>query len=193
MIPALAGSVELLERALGHTRVSLASVDHDLLGRATPCREWHLDRLLGHMDDALDAFLEASRGSVRVTVPPVVGRVPVTVLRDKACALLGAWTQASTRDRVDAEVDIGGVSAPGSLLVASAALEITVHGWDVDQATGADHPLPDALAQALLPVAHDLVTAADRPTRFAPARPVAEHAGAAERLLAHLGRAPGDR
>jgi hypothetical protein len=74
------------------------------------------------------------------------------------------------------------------LLVATAALEITVHGWDVARALDLDHPVPPELAEALLPVAVLVVDPADRGVRFAPALRAPAYAASAERLLAHLGR-----
>jgi uncharacterized protein (TIGR03086 family) len=77
---------------------------------------------------------------------------------------------------------------PTGLLVSAAALEITVHGWDVARATGLDHEIPDDLAQALLAVAREVVVADDRVERFAAPTPCAPGAGAPTRLLAFLGR-----
>ena len=54
------------------------------------------------------------------------------------------------------------------LLVATAALEITVHGWDVGQALGAGPRIPEELAERLLPVARQVVDDADRGVRFSP-------------------------
>ena len=59
-----ARAVELLERALGYTRVVLADVAEPMLGRPTPCAGWTLGELLRHMEDALDAFAEAAAGRV---------------------------------------------------------------------------------------------------------------------------------
>ena len=62
----------------------------------TPCAGWTLARLLAHMEDALDAFTEAAAGHVAVTpAPPTDDRVDA--LREKACALLGAWADGATR------------------------------------------------------------------------------------------------
>ena len=198
MSAALHGAVELLERALGYTRVTLGDVRPDLhpdvLGRPTPCAAWRLDRLLSHMEDALDAFTEAAAGLVVVdTPPPVTGRVET--LRDKACALLGAWARAADEaDRApgtaNGVVRVGDAALVGPVLVATAALEVAVHGWDVGQATGARVPLPVDLAAGLLPVAERLVTGSDRGHRFGPRRPVAADAPADVRLLAFLGREP---
>ena len=77
---------------------------------------------------------------------------------------------------------------PG-LLVRAAALEITVHGWDVARALRLDHPLPPALAADLLPVARGLVGHG----RFAPALTVASDPAAPSgvRLLGWVGREAG--
>lgn len=87
-------------------------------------------------------------------------------------------------------------------VVAAAALEVAVHGWDVARAAGLERTLPDALAADLLPVARACVGPADRGPRFAPALPTGggpvgrPGAGGADRLsgpctatlMAHLGR-----
>ena len=83
---------------------------------------------------------------------------------------------------------MGGVDLGTDLLVATAALEITVHGWDVAQATGAGTPIPDELARHLLPIAHGVVSDVDRGIRFAAALPEPVEATADGRLRAFLGR-----
>jgi len=183
--PGLASSVELLERALGYTRVVLADVGPRQLESPTPCTGWTLARLLGHMEDALDAFTEAAAGRVQVRpVLPTDDRV--AALREKACALLGAWTQA----RPPAVV-VGDRRLEAPLLVATAALEIAVHGWDVAQSTGRGTPIPEDLARGLHPVATRVVQPADRGTRFAPALHPATPTSRSDVLLAFLGRMTG--
>lgn len=187
---ALAGAVELLERALAYTRVVLGAVAVADLDRPTPCADWTLGDLLAHMEDALDAFTEAAGGSLARTALPraaaATGSLPrVARIRDKACALLGAWSAATSPG-----IDVEGRPVASELLLGAAALEITVHGWDVGRSLGLEHPLPAALAERLLGLAHALVDPADRVVRFAPARPVPPGAPAADRLLAWLGRTP---
>ena len=182
---ALEGAVELLERSLGYTRVVLADVRPDNLDAATPCSGWDLRRLLAHMDDALDAFTEAAAGHVEVApVRPTDQRVDS--LRDKACALLGAWTEARP-----ASVDIGNRVVEAPVLVATAALEITVHGWDVAQATGRRTPIPADLARGLLPVAEQVIGPPDRRGRFAAPRVDNTSTIPSDILLAFVGRMTG--
>ncbi len=89
---------------------------------------------------------------------------------------------------------IGDADLASDLLVAMAALEITVHGWDVAQAIGSPSAaLPPDLARALLGVAHAVVGPADRGRRFAAPLPPTGHANGVggddpDRLLAWLGR-----
>lgn len=179
--------VALLERALGYTRGALAGVRPEHLHRPTPCAGWDLDRLLDHMHDALEAFSEGALGVI-VVDPPARGLdVRVAALQATACTLLGAWSSPGT----PAHVLVGGVAVPTAVVVRAAALEITVHGWDVAQATGQATPVPDGLAGALLAQAAVLVDEADRGRRFAGPLGVPPGAGASERLLAHLGRSAG--
>ncbi len=183
---ALTGTVELLERSLAWTRSGLARVTRERLDDPTPCAEWDLAALLHHMDDGLDAFTEAATGEVSLVPTPdtayVEGRLES--IRAKACALLGWWC-----DRPPDEVLVGDLRLPADLLVGTAALEITVHGWDVHRTLGTGATLPEALAEDLVPVAVLTVGDADRPARFASPRAVRADASATDRLLAHLGRA----
>ncbi|WP_244930579.1 TIGR03086 family metal-binding protein [Nocardioides sp. W7] len=182
MTPRLDDAVELLDRSLAFTCVALAGVGADDLERPTPCSRWSLGSLLAHMDDALDAFLEAAEGAVAVT-PPAPAPDVVGTLRGKAGALLGAWVRACPGD-----VLVGDAALAGPVLVTAAALEITVHGWDVGQATGRPRRVPDELAEGLLAAAGSLVAPRDRGVRFGPARDVPPDSPADVRLLAFLGR-----
>jgi uncharacterized protein (TIGR03086 family) len=175
-------AVELLDRALSYTRVTLSDVTDADLSRRTPCERWDLGQLLAHMEDALDAFAEGAHGSVDLQ-----DRVPATVrvanLQRKACALLAAWSGEAPD-----HVTIGAHSLETPVVVLAAALEITVHGWDVGQAIGTGRPIPHDLAQRLLPVAEALVADADRGDLFGIPRPVPSDAAAEIRLLGFLGR-----
>ena len=181
MTTALTGAVELLERSLAWTRSGLALVTPDRLRDPTPCAEWDLAALLHHMDDALDAFTEAATGSVSLV--PTAEAPRLESIRAKACALLGWWCEHPPDD-----VRVGDLHLPAGLLVGAAALEITVHGWDVHQSLDTGHRMPEALAEELLPVAALTVTDEDRPARFAAPLAVPADAPASRRLLAHLGR-----
>ncbi len=182
----------LLERAIGYTRVALEAALTAPGNRPTPCREWTLLGLLRHMEASLHTLDQAAqRGGIALFDPPrcddLAGcAVPelVTRLHDRACGLLTSWTGASAPEIFR----IGGSELQAGLLASAGALEITVHGWDVAQACGADHAIPAALAEDLLSYAPLLVQDADRPHRFGPPVPVDTDASASAELLGLLGR-----
>jgi uncharacterized protein (TIGR03086 family) len=174
-------ALELLDRSLAYTRVALSTVGADRSG-PSPCAGWSLGDLLAHMDDGLDAFLEAAGGAVRVEVPSRPG-ADLELLQVKACHLLGVWSA-----RTPAYVVVGDRPAPSPVIVAAAALEIAVHGWDVAQTTGVRYHLPDLLSRDLLPVAHAVVAPEDRPARFALPQVRRHDMGPTAELLGFLGR-----
>jgi uncharacterized protein (TIGR03086 family) len=182
-------ALELLERAIGYTRLQLQVVTPAMLCRPTPCLDWTLAGLLEHMTESLEALTEAADlGDVALSVPAGVPRSPVDAverLRERACALLGAWSAVAHDD----DVTVGDKALSSSLLACAGALEVAVHGWDVSQATGAREPIPAALARDLLTWADVLVGDADRPGRFD--YPVeGPSIGPSSRLLRLLGREP---
>jgi uncharacterized protein (TIGR03086 family) len=179
---ALDHAVELLDRALAYTRLTLDDVTDADLPRRTPCAAWNLGQLLAHMEDALDAFAEGAGGEVDLD-DRTPARVRVDSLQRKACTLLAAWSRGAPES-----VRIGEYTLDTPVVALAAALEITVHGWDVGRATGSDRPIPDRLARGLLPVAEALVAEDDRGPEFGPPRPVRADAPDAERLLGFLGR-----
>jgi uncharacterized protein (TIGR03086 family) len=185
--PDLASTLELLERAVGYTRVGLHAVAGARLDVPTPCRGWDLRALLEHMSDSLAALAEAAQVR-RVAVgyaQPAAGD-PVALLREQACALLAAWTHNDGAGLIE----IAGGTIDAALLAAAGSVEIAVHGWDVTQACRLVHPLPAALATELYELLPLVVSPADRPRRFASARAVSPAAGPTQRLLAALGRDP---
>jgi uncharacterized protein (TIGR03086 family) len=181
-------ALELLERAIGYTRVQLQVVTPAMLCRPTPCERWSLAALLDHMDDSLAGLVEAADlGEVALT-PVGSPRSPVDVverLRERACALLGAWSAVAR----DSDVTVGDRAISSSLLACAGALEVAVHGWDVSQATGAREPVPAALARDLFTWADVLVGDHDRPARFDHPT-VGPCVGPSSRLLRLLGREP---
>lgn len=189
------GGVELLERAIGYTRGALGHVSADVLDAPTPCEEWVLWDLLVHMEDSLLSLHEAgSRRRVDLHSRRASSAGPAALLdglREQACQLLAEWSTDWERGHVDGDVALEGLTLTPRVLTSAGALEITVHGWDVAVACGADHPIPERLAWDLLQVASLVVGPSDRPRRFGPALPSPPGSSAQQRLLAFLGRRSG--
>ncbi|MCT9009838.1 TIGR03086 family metal-binding protein [Streptomyces sp. NPDC054766] len=181
---------ELLERSFAYTLGSVAAVPREGLRWPTPCAEWDLGELLRHLDDSVEALYEGVADGRVGLCPARPAADPVCAFRERAGALLGAWTAVSAAPRVPA---VGDRSLDAGLLVAVGALEIAVHGWDVARACGRGRPIPSALAVELLPLAHLVVADADRGVRFADPVGVPPRTLPGGLLLAFLGRRPQPR
>jgi uncharacterized protein (TIGR03086 family) len=183
--PLLAG-VGLLERAVDYLLGVLHTVSGERLPAPTPCRRWDLRTLLAHLDESLLALHEAAcLGHVRLVALECAADDPVAVVRDRASGMLGAWTGTGRTG-----VTVGGAGLTTGIVAAAGAVEVAVHGWDVACAAGRPRPIPPALADDLLALLPFLVSAVDRPARFAAPVPVTARAAAGDRLVAFLGRRP---
>jgi uncharacterized protein (TIGR03086 family) len=137
------------------------------------------------MDDSLLALHEAADlGHVALDVSKAGPGDPVSVLKNRACHLLAAWTAADA----PGTVVVGGNPLTTGILTSAGAVEVAVHGWDVAQACGSQRPLPEPLAEELLELAPFFIADEDRPARFGPRVAVSPLAGASDRLLAFTGR-----
>jgi uncharacterized protein (TIGR03086 family) len=182
---ALPAGVGLLERAINYLLGVLHEVRDGEMSARTPCTDWNLRELLGHLDESLVALQEATTGHVSLSPTDRPVADPVSALRDRACCLLSAWTNAT---RVD--VTVGDAGLTTGIVATAGAVEVAVHGWDVARALGRRRPIPPGLAEEMLAVSPLLVSEADRPARFAVPVAVPAQAPAGDRLLAFLGRRP---
>jgi uncharacterized protein (TIGR03086 family) len=182
----------LLERAIGYALGSVAAVAPRLLSRPTPCSEWDLEALLGHVNDSLAALCEGI-DTGRIGPDPaaddghgLAGDLAAT-FRDRARRLLGAWSSAGRHDQLIAVVDR---PLPASVVAGTGAVELAVHGWDISWACGQHRPIPPTLASDLLTICPLLVTPATRHPQFGAPVAVSPLASASDRLVAFLGRRP---
>jgi len=186
---ALIGGIGLLERAINYTLGSLHLVTPQALSSPTPCAGWDVRALLAHLDGSFRALQEAADlGRVDLTAPGDGGAGdPIAGVRNRACLLVGAWTNAGEDERL---ISVAGSPLTAGIVTGAGAIEAAVHGWDLARACGRRHPIPQTLAEEMLDLAPLLVTAVDRPGRFAAAVEVGPSAIAGDRLVAFLGRRP---
>ena len=96
----------------------------------TPCPDWDLAMLLGHLCESM-ADLETALRTGRLELEEPVSRAggdPVEALRDRAAQLLCAGYCYGGPERF---VAVGGLPIPAGLVACTGAVEIAVHGWDV--------------------------------------------------------------
>jgi len=181
------GAAGLLAGAISYALGVCATLAPGEMSLPTPCTEWDLSALLGHLSDSM-ADLETAIRTGQLALMPPPGRPggdPVEALRDRAAELLCAAYGYYGPERF---VAVGGLPMPAGVLACTGAIEIAVHGWDVSQARGRGRPIPPGLATRMLGLCPLLV--AGREGLFAVAVPVPAQASPGDRLVGYLGRRP---
>ncbi|MGO4635870.1 TIGR03086 family metal-binding protein [Streptomyces sp. 2RAF24] len=171
-----------------------AGVSEVRLADRTPCPEYAVADLLGHLTGLSVAFRDSARkdlgpstavppGSTRPILPAQWRTELPRVLAELAEAWRdpGAWT-GFTR--------AGGVDLPGEVAAMVAADELVIHGWDLARATGQDYA-PDPAA---LRASHAFLLAAaeeeDSGGIFGPVVPVPERSPLLDLTVGLSGRDP---
>ncbi|RFU82416.1 TIGR03086 family protein [Streptomyces triticagri] len=178
-------------RAVAHLA---AAVRDEQLTDPTPCEDFAVRNLLGHLTGLAAAFRDAGRkdlGPTTDTSPdtakPDIGPDWRAELAENLQELAEAWRapEAWTGD-----TRAGGLDLPGAVAGQIAMDELILHGWDLARATGQ----PYAPDPAGLEVAHALLAASpDGPERegmFGPIVPVPADAPLLDRVVGLSGRRP---
>ncbi len=180
--------LEPLAVSFDHTTKTLAGVRADQLDGPTPCAEWDLRTLVGHVMAVATNMGHAARGE---PLEPKLGDAPspddlAEAFRAVSDATLAAWAACDP----GGVVDFGAGPMPVPIALAINLLDTTTHCWDVARASGQDASLPDDLAATVLGVCQGAVAEVIRPPRFGPAIAVGGDARPTDRLVAFLGRRP---
>lgn len=178
-----------LAQTFDHTTKCLAGVDASQLGAATPCAEWDVRTLVGHMLGVVTNMGLGARGE-----PLLEGPLTVALqddlseqFRTLADGTLAGWTARGS----DGMVNIGAGPMPVEAALCVNLIDTAGHTWDVARATGQDAALPDDLAAAVLAVAQGFLSDELRiRAGFKPAVALAADASLTDQLAAYLGRQP---
>jgi uncharacterized protein (TIGR03086 family) len=169
-------SLDVLARALEQTSDVLAAIQPSQLGERTPCREWDVAQLVGHVVADPANLLAMARGDqvdwAATPDPPTCGWAEQ--FREGADRLLAHWRGV-------------GDDAPASQIDWQTA-EFAVHAWDLAQATGWSQPLDPAVAERGLAFMSNALTPDNRGSAFGPEQPAPTGADPYERLAAFAGR-----
>jgi len=189
---AVNSKARLLAGATAYAISCVSYVTPGVLSWPTPCAGWDVAMLLQHVNDSLTALHEGTATGYIGPGPadPAAGDPAaglVATFRDRACQLLAAAATSACQDRT---ITIAGRHLEVTTLVAVAAIEVAVHGWDVAWACHCRRPIPPALATGLLKITPIVVTSATRNVLFAAPVATSPPTSASDRLLALLGRNP---
>ncbi|MGW2628306.1 TIGR03086 family metal-binding protein [Streptomyces chattanoogensis] len=166
------------------------------LDAPTPCEEYAVRHLLGHLVGLTGAFRDAARKHLgpATSTPPGDAVPDVTAgwredLARNLEEMAAAWREP---DAWTGETQAGGVTLPGAIAGRIALNELILHGWDLARATGQDYaPDPAGLgvSYALLTSWAEESGGAPSPAFAAPV-PVSEDAPLLDRVVALSGRRP---
>lgn len=181
-------------RAVALGRAVVGAVRPDQLTGATPCPEFDVRTLLGHLVTVLRRVAVMGEGGHPLTVPfvtDVPGDDFAAAWRDAANDVASAWTDDATLART---ITLPWTSMTGAEALEIYANEVTVHTWDLAVATGQRPAWDDAVVRvAAAAFARELPEDAAELRAiapFAPPVPVAAEAPAIDRLVAANGRRP---
>ena len=161
----------------------VAGVRPDQLAIQTPCPEWSAQELINHAVKGNLMFTRLFTGAE----PPAVDAVG-----DPAAAISGS-TKA-LREAASAEGALGSTfntpmgERTGGRLMAIRVLELSVHGWDLAQATGQSFELPEPIIETCFAVLRATLPENRDGLPYGAEQQAGPEASATERLVAFAGR-----
>ncbi len=188
--------VDELARVHDDAERLVAGVREDQWDAPTPCTEWTVRDLVGHLvggDRVFAAVLRGDAASPMEAARPAdpLGDDPVAAYRAAADEMLAEFRRPGVLERV-VTLPIG--PAPGVVAAQLRIVETLVHGWDLARATGQHLGFPDDIVERALELTRARLS--DVPPErspFAPPQPVPDDAPPIDRLAAALGRLVTDR
>ncbi len=168
-------SITTLSRALDQTGDVLAAIRTDQLSDPTPCVDWDVAHLIGHVLDDATRFLEALRGGDPdwAAAPKPAKGEWAGQFRSDADDLIHGWHQAGELDEGAADWQIA---------------EFAVHTWDLVKATGQDRRLDPTVAERGYAFMSANLTPENRGTAFGPEVQAPDDIDPYDRIAAFAGR-----
>ena len=172
------------ENTLSVLRRVLHTIAADDMSRQTPCTEFDVSRLTGHLLNSLTAL----GGMVGAELPE---RDESDSVERQVIAAARPVVDAWHRRGLDGTVPFGNGEMPARGACAILSLEFLVHAWDYAIAVGHDFDAPEPLVEYVLGLAHQVIRPEQRSRAgFDEPVDVPPDAGALERLIAFTGRNP---
>ena len=184
---------QIHQRAVAQTESIVAAVRPAQLGLPTPCADYDVRALLSHIVGGLNRIALVGEGADALAIPARADGVPddgwLAAYQAAAARARAAWADDA---KLDALFEVPWGKVPGRIAVSGYVQEITVHGWDLAQATAQPTELDPDLASWVLAVAQRILPPEPRggEVPFGPVVPVPPNAGVYAQLAAWLGRQP---
>lgn len=184
---------KLMVRAVETSTGVVQGITPEMRGRPTPCPEFDVSALLGHLEAWMTdrAYGAATKQEVpgepdesgEDFAPGWAGR-----FAEGARATALAWSEPAAWDGATGLT--GNARMPAGVIGGMIYAEFLLHGWDLAAATGQRFSLDDDLAQALLDLVSSMAELARQYGAFGPEVPVSTPTPPVERALGLAGRDP---
>ena len=180
----------LLGAALDQAGNLIASVTPEQATLPTPCDDYDVNQLIGHMQAVVRRIGVVLSGQPFWSVPREIESTDWVA--DWAAGRAATDAVLADDAVLAREVTVPWGTVPGASAAASYIGELSVHSWDLATALGKADVLNDALAIAALPAYMEKVPAEPRGPEipFGPVVEVRPDATPYERLVAWTGRDP---
>jgi len=178
---------EQLSIIIPELRAVGASIDPAQLDAPTPCDQFTVSGVLGHMTDLASAFAPMFRGEEPPNSDPDPDHSGELAQFDAAmAALLDAVQSPGALERT---IQTPGGEMPGAVFARLVAFDGLIHGWDLASSTGQVWALDDDLVAEVDAFARQAITNEMRDgDAFAAEQESASAATAIQRLVAFSGR-----
>ncbi|MFW0794004.1 TIGR03086 family metal-binding protein [Gordonia sp. CPCC 205515] len=166
----------------------LTNVREDQLDSLTPCDEFDVRALAGHLIGTAGRAVALGEAGDVLAVSSRDDRYDATTYEKLTDRAIELWSDDA---KLSAPVRVPWGEVPGAGALWGYVNETLVHGWDLAVATGQDSEPDAALAEATLVIAKQFIPAEIRADDAVPFSPVVEPrpgAGATERLANWSGR-----
>ncbi|MFF9915793.1 TIGR03086 family metal-binding protein [Streptomyces sp. NPDC013457] len=182
---------ELLGTAAAHAAPVVRGIPDGSLSAPTPCSEYDVRALLNHLFHVVVNFqaLAAKQPADFSTTPDRLNDADWRArFEAETATLVEAWAAPGAEEGTS-----GAMGLPARTVGSMALLDLTVHIWDLAQATGQSFEPDPAVVASLAGTVEELAPTARKMNVFGEAVEVPESASAFERLLATTGRNPRER
>lgn len=159
----------------------------DQLGAKSPCAEFDVAGVLGHMTGLASSFAPMFRGEEPAEVSSLPGDATPTVQFNHA--MDGLLAAVSSPGALERTIQTPGGPMPGAVFARLVAFDGLVHGWDLAIATQQDWQPPEHLVAEVDTFAREAITAEMRNgDAFGPEQQPPANADTMLRLVAFTGR-----
>jgi uncharacterized protein (TIGR03086 family) len=162
----------LLATAVATADAAIAAVRFDQMHGPTPCDEYDVQALLGHLITVITRVAVMGEGGDPMDVPRVVTGVADDGWHDAWTAgvhrAAAAWTDDATLERT---IVLPWVTANGATILGMYTAEVTVHTWDLARATGQNPAWDAQVVDASMESGRGMLHPGDREAAFEAMRP----------------------